>query len=180
MPRPRHVQRRGQGFADPAQLHLQRDQVHRARRSARLGGAEARWHAPWRCPVADTGVGIREEHLGLIFEEFTQVPNPMQGRVKGTGLGLPLCRRLARLMHGEVGVRSEIGVGSTFTTTLPLHFDDRSSTIGARRSRGGSAAGARADRRGRAGNPVHLREAAEGLSLPAALLRARCAMLASC
>jgi signal transduction histidine kinase/DNA-binding response OmpR family regulator len=80
--------------------------------------------------VADTGVGIREEHLGLIFEEFTQVPNPMQGRVKGTGLGLPLCRRLARLMHGEVSVRSEIGVGSTFTTTLPLHFDDWSSTGG--------------------------------------------------
>jgi len=78
--------------------------------------------------VADTGVGIREEHLGLIFDEFTQVPNPMQGRVKGTGLGLPLCRRLARLMHGEVSVRSEIGVGSTFTTALPLHFDDRKST----------------------------------------------------
>jgi len=75
--------------------------------------------------VSDTGVGIREEHLGLIFEEFTQVPNPMQGRVKGTGLGLPLCRRLARLMNGEVSVRSDIGVGSTFTTTLPLHFDDR-------------------------------------------------------
>jgi CheY-like chemotaxis protein len=78
--------------------------------------------------VSDTGVGIREEHLGLIFDEFTQVPNPMQGRVKGTGLGLPLCRRLARLMHGEVSVRSEIGVGSTFTATVPLHFDDRSST----------------------------------------------------
>jgi signal transduction histidine kinase/DNA-binding response OmpR family regulator len=75
--------------------------------------------------VADTGVGIREEHLGLIFDEFTQVPNPMQGRVKGTGLGLPLCRRLARLMKGEVSVRSEIGVGSTFTATLPLYFDER-------------------------------------------------------
>lgn len=75
--------------------------------------------------VADTGVGIRKEDQGFIFEEFTQVPNKMQGRVKGTGLGLPLCRRLARLMNGEVGVQSEPGVGSTFAATLPVHFDER-------------------------------------------------------
>ena len=75
--------------------------------------------------VADTGVGIRIEDQGLIFEEFTQVPNKLQGRVKGTGLGLPLCRRLARLMNGEVGVQSEPGVGSMFTATLPVHFDER-------------------------------------------------------
>ncbi len=75
--------------------------------------------------VTDTGVGIRDADQGFIFEEFTQVPNPLQGRVKGTGLGLPLCRRLARLMHGEVAVRSEIGVGSTFTATLPVHYDER-------------------------------------------------------
>jgi signal transduction histidine kinase/DNA-binding response OmpR family regulator len=76
--------------------------------------------------VADTGVGIRREDLGVIFDEFTQVPNKLQGRIKGTGLGLPLCRRLARLMNGEVAVQSEPGVGSTFTATLPVHFDDRS------------------------------------------------------
>jgi signal transduction histidine kinase/DNA-binding response OmpR family regulator len=75
--------------------------------------------------VTDTGVGIRKEDQGFIFEEFTQVPNKLQGRVKGTGLGLPLCRRLARLMNGEVGVQSEPGVGSTFTATLPVHFDER-------------------------------------------------------
>jgi len=78
--------------------------------------------------VADTGVGIRKEDQGIIFDEFTQVPNPMQGRVKGTGLGLPLCRRLARLMHGEVSVVSELGVGSTFTATLPIHFDERAAS----------------------------------------------------
>jgi len=75
--------------------------------------------------VTDTGVGIRKEDQSVIFEEFTQVPNKLQGRVKGTGLGLPLCRRLARLMNGEVSVQSELGVGSTFTTTLPVHFDER-------------------------------------------------------
>jgi signal transduction histidine kinase/DNA-binding response OmpR family regulator len=78
--------------------------------------------------VADTGVGIQEADQSYIFEEFTQVPNPLQGRVKGTGLGLPLCRRLARLMHGEVAVKSELGIGSTFTATLPVHFDERAAS----------------------------------------------------
>jgi signal transduction histidine kinase/DNA-binding response OmpR family regulator len=75
--------------------------------------------------VSDTGIGIREEDQSRIFEEFTQVASPLQGRVKGTGLGLPLCRRLARLMNGEVTVSSEFGVGSTFSATLPVHFDER-------------------------------------------------------
>ena len=75
--------------------------------------------------VADTGIGIAPQDQSLIFEEFTQVANRLQGRVKGTGLGLPLCRRLARLMHGEVSLESETGVGSTFRTTLPVHFEER-------------------------------------------------------
>jgi signal transduction histidine kinase/DNA-binding response OmpR family regulator len=81
--------------------------------------------------VADTGIGIRAEDHGRIFEEFTQVANPLQGRVKGTGLGLPLCRRLARLMNGDVGVQSEPGIGSTFTATLPIHFDERGVSVAA-------------------------------------------------
>jgi signal transduction histidine kinase/DNA-binding response OmpR family regulator len=81
--------------------------------------------------VADTGIGIRDEDQARIFEEFTQVANPLQGRVKGTGLGLPLCRRLARLMHGEVGVQSTFGVGSTFSATLPTHFDDPAAAVAA-------------------------------------------------
>jgi signal transduction histidine kinase/DNA-binding response OmpR family regulator len=81
--------------------------------------------------VTDTGIGIRAEDQGRIFEEFTQLANPLQGRVKGTGLGMPLCRRLARLMDGEVTVQSEFGVGSTFSATLPIHFDDRSVPLAA-------------------------------------------------
>ena len=75
--------------------------------------------------VSDTGVGIRQEDQSVIFEEFMQVPNKLQGRVKGTGLGLPLCRRLARLMNGEVHVQSTVGVGSTFAANLPVYFDER-------------------------------------------------------
>ncbi len=75
--------------------------------------------------VSDTGIGIREEHLARIFEEFGQVDGPIQRRVKGTGLGLPLARKLARLLGGDVGVRSEPGVGSTFSATIPVHFPGR-------------------------------------------------------
>ncbi|MEN3274278.1 MAG: hypothetical protein V7631_68 [Massilia sp.] len=72
--------------------------------------------------VTDTGIGIDAEHLQLIFEEFTQVENPLQRRSKGTGLGLPLCRRLAGLLGGRVEVASRPGVGSTFMLTLPRLF----------------------------------------------------------
>lgn len=74
--------------------------------------------------VADTGVGISPQDQLLIFEEFTQVANKLQGRVKGTGLGLPLCQRLARLLHGEIALQSEVGLGSTFTATIPKHFTE--------------------------------------------------------
>jgi len=72
--------------------------------------------------VTDTGIGIDPDHLHLIFEEFTQVENPLQRRTKGTGLGLPLCRRLAELLGGGVEVNSRPGVGSTFMLTLPRQF----------------------------------------------------------
>jgi signal transduction histidine kinase/DNA-binding response OmpR family regulator len=74
--------------------------------------------------VTDTGIGISPEYQESIFEEFTQVPNPLQARVKGTGLGLPLCRRLAHLLGGKVAVTSEMGVGSAFAATLPVHFEE--------------------------------------------------------
>ena len=72
--------------------------------------------------VADTGIGIALEDREMIFEEFTQVPSALQRRVKGTGLGLPLCRRLATLLGGEVSVESEPGRGSTFFARVPLRF----------------------------------------------------------
>jgi len=72
--------------------------------------------------VVDTGIGISPENLQLIFEEFSQIEHPLQRRSKGTGLGLPLCRKLAELLHGRVEVASEVGRGSTFTLTLPCRF----------------------------------------------------------
>jgi len=72
--------------------------------------------------VSDTGVGIAAADRARIFEEFTQVENPLQRHAKGTGLGLPLCRRLARLLGGDVAVESELGVGSTFSVTIPVRY----------------------------------------------------------
>ena len=74
------------------------------------------------CSVADTGIGIAAEDQERIFEEFTQLDNPVQKRVRGTGLGLPLVRKLATLLGGHVSVESTLGVGSTFTATIPLVY----------------------------------------------------------
>ena len=73
-----------------------------------------------RVSVRDTGVGIPEASQQLVFEEFTQIENRLQKRVKGTGLGLPLCRKLADLLGGRVELQSTLGVGSTFSVVLPV------------------------------------------------------------
>ena len=74
--------------------------------------------------VADTGIGISPDNLQLIFEEFSQIEHTLQRRSKGTGLGLPLCRKLAELLGGRVDVVSEPGVGSTFSLVLPRVFPE--------------------------------------------------------
>jgi CheY-like chemotaxis protein len=73
-----------------------------------------------RIAVTDTGIGIAKEHLDLVFEEFAQIHSPVQKKVKGTGLGLPLAKKLAGLLGGSIGVESEVGLGSTFYVDLPL------------------------------------------------------------
>jgi signal transduction histidine kinase/CheY-like chemotaxis protein len=72
--------------------------------------------------VRDTGIGIAPEDQERIFEEFTQIDNPVQRRVRGTGLGLPLTRKLAGLLGGRVSVESALGLGSSFSLVLPLVF----------------------------------------------------------
>jgi signal transduction histidine kinase/CheY-like chemotaxis protein len=72
--------------------------------------------------VADSGIGIAPEDQERIFQEFTQIDSPIQRRVQGTGLGLPLCRKLAELLGGSVRVDSRPGVGSTFRATIPAIF----------------------------------------------------------
>ncbi|WP_421038025.1 sensor histidine kinase [Mitsuaria sp. CC2] len=72
--------------------------------------------------VADTGIGIAPEFHDAIFQDFIQIGSPIQKRLRGTGLGLSLSKRLAELLGGRVGLRSEPGVGSVFSVTLPLRL----------------------------------------------------------
>ncbi|WP_405140297.1 ATP-binding protein [Sphaerisporangium sp. NBC_01403] len=69
--------------------------------------------------VADTGIGIPEEHQERVFEEFFQVPGSAQTRARGTGLGLPYARRLAEVLGGTLSLASVPGEGTTVTVRLP-------------------------------------------------------------
>jgi signal transduction histidine kinase len=73
--------------------------------------------------VADTGIGIAPEDQEAVFEEFRQV-GMVAKKVEGTGLGLTLSRKFVELHGGRIWVKSEVGVGSTFTFTLPLSDED--------------------------------------------------------
>jgi len=82
--------------------------------------------------VTDTGVGIPPEDQERIFEEFTQLEGPLQRLAAGSGLGLPLSRRLAGLLGGTLTVRSTAGAGSTFTLRVPVRWDARAAAAPAR------------------------------------------------
>jgi signal transduction histidine kinase/CheY-like chemotaxis protein/CHASE3 domain sensor protein len=69
--------------------------------------------------IKDTGLGIDQKHIGFIFEEFQQIDSSSSRKYKGTGLGLPISRRLAHLLGGDISVTSEPGSGSEFTLTIP-------------------------------------------------------------
>jgi len=79
-----------------------------------------------RFSVQDTGIGIAEQDQERIFEEFSQIENPLQRHAKGTGLGLPLSRKLANLLGGTVTVESTQGVGSIFSLVIPKRFVEQS------------------------------------------------------
>jgi len=74
--------------------------------------------------VTDTGPGIPDEEIEHIFEEFYQAAKPEGDKSAGSGLGLTITRRLVRMMGGELLLRSEVGVGSTFEVVLPVRARD--------------------------------------------------------
>lgn len=71
--------------------------------------------------VADSGIGVATADLPLLFERFRQVGDSLTDRPTGTGLGLPICREIVQAHGGEIEATSELGEGTTFHLTLPLH-----------------------------------------------------------
>jgi signal transduction histidine kinase len=72
-----------------------------------------------RFAVADTGIGIPPEHLPGLFQDYAQVDSSLQKRLRGTGLGLSLSKKLALVLGGNVDVTSQVGRGSTFSVAIP-------------------------------------------------------------
>ncbi len=70
--------------------------------------------------VVDTGIGIAPADHGKVFEHFVQLGDPLTGKPKGTGLGLPICKQIVERHGGRIWVESEPGRGSTFAFTLPI------------------------------------------------------------
>ncbi|PKI02014.1 PAS domain-containing hybrid sensor histidine kinase/response regulator [Glaciecola sp. 33A] len=76
------------------------------------------------CSVIDTGIGIEQDKLLVLFDPFEQVDSSAKRRAQGTGLGLPISRKLVELMGGSVNVDSEFGLGSNFTISIPFGICD--------------------------------------------------------
>jgi signal transduction histidine kinase len=82
-----------------------------------------------RIYVIDSGIGISEEALSRVFEEFQQADTSTTRKYGGTGLGLSISRNLARLLGGELTVTSELGKGSTFSLTFPTQYQPKSASL---------------------------------------------------
>ena len=73
-----------------------------------------------RLSIADQGIGIAPENLERVFKEFEQIENPMTKKQSGTGLGLPIVKKLTELHHGTISLQSELGKGTEAILLLPL------------------------------------------------------------
>jgi signal transduction histidine kinase len=86
----------------------------------RVAAAPLRDAEAVRFEVSDTGPGLSPEDQRRAFDEFVQIGHDRPGEMRGTGLGLPLTRRLGAILGGEVGVRSTVGEGATFFVEIPV------------------------------------------------------------
>jgi PAS domain S-box-containing protein len=83
--------------------------------------------------VKDTGIGIPQKSYHIIFEEFRQVSEGLNRGFEGSGLGLNISKRFVELMHGEISVESQVGIGSTFTVDFPQSKTDKQTVVTAKK-----------------------------------------------
>lgn len=106
-------------FTDKGEIILQ------VRSDARSGNEESKAERiRFKFAVIDTGIGISDEHLEVIFEKFSQADNSMTRKFGGSGLGLSITRNLVELMGGKIAVESESGSGSAFRFFVDLLRDE--------------------------------------------------------
>lgn len=82
-------------------------------------------YAVYKTEIEDTGIGISKEFLPYIFDEFTRERNTTQSKIGGTGLGLPITKKLVDILGGSITVESEVGTGTRFTVILPYRIADK-------------------------------------------------------
>jgi two-component system sensor histidine kinase ResE len=116
---PPFARRPRQAGANSGKPHRQRHQVHAGARQHH-GFGRGR-DDKMTFTVADTGEGIPEEAFEQIFEKFGQVESRKSGKQMSTGLGLTFCKMAVEAHGGTIRVQSEIGQGSRFSFTIPLH-----------------------------------------------------------
>jgi signal transduction histidine kinase len=122
--RPRLPERLGQILADERKvrqvvLNLLSNAIKFTPEGGRIEVRAAPVDGAVEVSVTDTGVGIAPEDQEAVFEEFRQV-GTAEKKAEGTGLGLTLCRKFVELHGGRIWVKSQVGVGSTFTFTIPV------------------------------------------------------------
>ena len=82
--------------------------------------------------VEDTGIGIKEEDVGKLFQSFQQVDSKRNRNIEGTGLGLAISKQLLELMEGDIQLKTEYGKGSRFSFVIPQKVVDRTPSISVR------------------------------------------------
>lgn len=89
--------------------------------------SEKEGYAVYKTEVEDTGIGISQEFLPCIFDEFTRERNTTQSKIGGTGLGMPIAKKLVDIMGGSITVESRVGEGTLFTVIIPHRITDKES-----------------------------------------------------
>lgn len=91
--------------------------------------SEREGYVVYRTTISDTGMGMSEDFLPHLFDEFSREHNTTENKIEGTGLGMPIVKRLVELMQGAIEVQSQKGVGSTFVVTLPHRIAQREGLV---------------------------------------------------